>query len=145
MTRVNAPVMTRWAIVIDQATEPARDEAGTRQALKNWFADGRRAYFERCASLRETGLRLLLRSEQLSAHRPLTIPTTIRIAVGVIELRDRTLDMQMRVRDLADGAVVASGRCTLGLVEAATQAPVPLPDALRQELIAIEQAAGSYC
>lgn len=150
---MSGEILTRWAVAWETAVSADAIGADGRLSapvLRRLFADGRRAYFERCPSLREElhGDRIRLQEEALRVDptEPLGSVRSVLVAVSVTELRPTSFDMALRVRSLGDdGSLVANGRCTLVFMDATAGTPVRMTEAVRRDIIAVEAGASSYC
>lgn len=89
--------------------------------------------------------RLAVTTRHMYQRELLSGPCAVSVAVGVTELRPRTFDMQVRVRENGTGSIVASGGCTIAILDAATGEQVDLPPILREGLIQLEREAAFYC
>ena len=77
--------------------------------------------------------------------RKIEHPDTIVVNASTTELRERSFEMRCRMRSVSgDGAIVGSGSCSIELADPRTGEPVPVPRALREELIALEANARHF-
>lgn len=143
---VSDRVLTRWPVGV--RLEVAPEEIGpdgrvSDATLSGWLNSGRAEYWNRLPP----GLRpgLTVTASHVAQREPLSVPAAVTVAVSVVELRQQTFDMQLRVREEGTGAVVASGGCTVTMVDPATGERVDLPSDLREALIQLEQTAAHYC
>lgn len=130
--------------MLDVATEQSGPDGRVSNAtLSDWFNRGRSEYLDRLPpNLREG---LTVTTSDIIQRGMLSVPCVVTIAVGVTELRLRTFDMQVRVRVNGSGSIVASGGCTVAMVDPATGERVDLPASLREAMIRLEQTALFYC
>ncbi len=150
---MSADILTRWALVRETAVSAG--DIGPRgrlsdDAVLRWFADGRSAYFDRCANLRKElrsgRIRIQTAAVRVGPPPAFQQDSSALVAVSVIELRPTSFDMALRVRGLdADDSAVVDGRCTVMLADAATGASLEIPEVVRREVIALEQGATDYC
>jgi acyl-CoA thioesterase FadM len=150
---VSAGILTRWAVVREgtvHASEVRRDGRPTDEAVRRWFADAREFYLDRCRKLGEESragrVRLSETAVDVPPGPPLIAGETLLVAVSVTELRPSSFDMAFRVRGLsAGGSVVATGRCTVELVDEDGHRPALISPSVRQDILAMEAAATDYC
>jgi acyl-CoA thioesterase FadM len=146
-------ILTRWVVareLVVEANDLTTDERPSEGALERWFAQARVEYVSRCDHLSETITREAVELEigALRVHPSgATAPgDRVLVAASVHELRPTSFDMVFRVRTLGeDGSVIAEGRCTISLADAATGEALPLPDVVHRELVDLEASAAGYC
>lgn len=143
---MSAAVLTRWpvAVVLDVLMERnGPDRRVSNATLTAWLNRGLSGYLDRLPPDFRSGLTVT--TSHMIQRETLSVPGTVTIAVGVIELRLRSFDMQVRVRANGSGSIVASGGCTVALIDPATGERVDLPLSLREAIIQLEQTAVLYC
>jgi acyl-CoA thioesterase FadM len=144
-----ADVLTTWGVVlhveVDGVASGERPEPAAR-----WFAEARRAYFERCprleAFLHAEEAELRLTAEQVGQAAGPSCAGSLRIGVSVIEVRPSSFDMAVRVRTVGDEAGrLVDGRCTFVVERCATAERIPIPREVRDEFSALQLAARELC
>ena len=140
-------MLMTWGVVLD--LEPTG--GGVRPISSvDWFADGRRAYFERCprlaSFLRAEDAELRPVAEHLDGIDHAAWTGRTRIGVSVVEVRPSSFTMALRIRPSGDGAVPsANGRCTLVIERRVTGERIPIPRDVRDEFVAIQLDARDLC
>jgi acyl-CoA thioesterase FadM len=140
-------VLTTWGVVLDLG--PAGGgERGTSAA--SVFAEGRRAYLDRCprlaSFLRAEDAELRPAAEHVDGIDDAAWTGGIRIGVSVVEVRPSSFTMALRVRPHGDdGDPPANGRCTLVIERRASGERVPIPREVRDEFVAIQLGARDLC
>lgn len=142
-------IVTRWVVSREEPVGAGDvDAAGLvlDPALERWIAAIRECYLDQCPVLRErageVAGELRARTDRLPPGAVLGHPTAVLVTAGVSEVRPVSFTVSVRIRPLGAeaGRPVAAG-CTVELVDRATGRPVPLGEAVRDELIALEHAA----
>lgn len=140
-------VLTTWGVVLD-LDPTAGSERGT--SADDVFAEGRRAYFDRCprlaALLRAEDAELRPAAEHLDRIDSPAWTGAVRIGVSVVEIRPSSFTMALRIRRPGDGAGTSTnGRCTLVIERRATGERIPIPREVRDEFVAIQLGARDLC
>jgi hypothetical protein len=135
-------VLTTWGVVLD--LDPAcGGECATSAA--SVFAEGRRAYFDRCprlaSFLRAEDAELRPAAEHVDGSDGSAWTGGIRIGVSVVEVRPSSFTMALRIRRGDDAAPPANGRCTVVIARRATGEHLPVPRDVRDEFVAIQLGA----
>lgn len=108
-------------------------------------------YFEsaRIEFLERIGFRELIEDAQIGPilaatscrfRRPLTWPDTVRVGARVTVLGEDRFEMEYRLVSVAQGAVAAEGAGTLVSYDYAAGRKVPLPDRIREAIVALGPA-----
>jgi acyl-CoA thioester hydrolase len=106
-----------------------------------WCESARISYIER------TGLTELMARERIGPilasitcnyRRPLTYPDTVRVGARITRLGRSSLTMEHRVTSDSGGGIAADAESTLVVFDYARQAPLPIPDAVRAAIAALE-------
>ena len=140
-------MLTTWGVVLNL------DPAGCGQrasSADDAFAEGRRAYFERCprliSFLRAEDAELRPAAEHVDDIDAAAVTGGIRIGVSVVEVRSTSFTMAVRIRPPGDRAGrPTNGRCTLLIQRRATGERLPIPGEVRDEFIAIQLGARDLC
>jgi acyl-CoA thioesterase FadM len=114
------------------------------------FAEGRRAYFDRCrrlaSFLRAEDAELRPAAEHVDGIDDAAWTGGIRIGVSVVEVRPSSFTMALRVRPHGDdGDPPANGRYTLVIEGRASGERVLIPREVRDEFVAIQLGARDLC
>jgi acyl-CoA thioesterase FadM len=142
-----ADVLTTWGVVLD--LDPAGGgERGTSAA--SVFAEGRRAYFDRCprlaSFLRAEDAELRPAAEHVDGIDDAAWTGGFRIGVSVVEVRPSSFTMALRIRRPGEGAgASANGRCTVVIERRVTGERIAIPPEVRDEFIAIQLGARDLC
>ena len=143
-------ILTRWAVVKEHAVSMGDVGAGRlrEEVLLGWFADARSAYFELSPGLtaetRARRIRILGMRLRMGSSGSIEPGRAVWVAVSVTELRPSSFDMAFRVRELGgDGAILAQGGCSVEIAES-DGSTMKVPEAIRQEILAIEANSASY-
>lgn len=143
---MSAPAVTRWPVVVTldvPAEEIGLDGRVSDATLTGWFNHGRSAYLDRLPPHLRAGLTVT--TSHVTQRESLSVRCAVTVAVSAVELRQRTFEMQVRVREEGTGSIVASGRCTVAMTDPVTGEQVDLHPGLREALIQLEQTAAFYC
>jgi len=106
-----------------------------------WCESARIAYTER------TGLTELMARDRIGPilasitchyRRPVTYPDLVRVGARVTRLGRSSLTMEHRVTSEVGGGIAADAESTLVVFDYARQAPLPIPDAVRAAIAALE-------
>jgi acyl-CoA thioesterase FadM len=140
-------VLTTWGVVLELDPAGGR-ERGTSAA--SVFAEGRRAYFDRCprlaSFLRAEDAELRPAAEHVDGIDDAAWTGGIRVGVSVVEVRPSSFTMAVRIRPAGDGAGPSTnGRCTLVIERRTTGARIPIPREVRDEFVAIQLGARDLC
>ncbi|MBX7169002.1 MAG: acyl-CoA thioesterase [Pirellulales bacterium] len=113
-------------------------------------------YFQYCESARMAyfealGLRNFQRqptdgpgmvAANLNFRRQLRYPGTVHVTANVTQIKDRSFTLSYRLVDAEDGAVVADGASVCVWVDYAAGKALPLPTAMVDRMIELEQNPG---
>lgn len=110
-----------------------------------WFESARIAYFEKIASAAPAGSwSPILARATIDFRIPVTYPDTIRIEATVTKFGNTSFTMGYRATSKAHSAIVAEGEGVIVVLGDSGQ-KTPIPDALRQAIVALEAAGrGNY-
>ncbi len=109
--------------------------------LFRYFESARMAYFERCgfiASYERDRIGAILHSTSCRFRRPLFCPDTALVATRVPQVQEDRFHMEYRVASRATGELVAEGTATIVSYDYTAGRKVPLPDAVRLGVAALE-------
>lgn len=142
-------IVTRWVVSREQPVEAGdADAAGViaDKAVERWIEEIRDSYLECCPVLRNRASDLAadlgFRTDRLPPGSWLGHPTSVLVTAGVSEVRPESFTLAVRIRPLgAEAARPVAAGCAVELIDRATGQPLPLGDAVRDELIALEHAA----
>ncbi len=110
-----------------------------------WLETARIAYFDRLRileRLRDEGVGPILARTVLDYRRPVTYPDTVVVDVGVSRVGTSSYTMSYRIRSVAQEAEVAAGETVIVQYDYRAARSVPLDDALRAGIAALEAEAG---
>jgi acyl-CoA thioester hydrolase len=108
-----------------------------------WFENVRMAWFERvgiAASMANSSLGPILARIECDYRAPVEFPDTIWVSARCTELGRSSLSLGSRVWSEQRGAIVAEGAVVVVLVDYATQRSVPIPEAIRAAIRALDDA-----
>lgn len=110
-----------------------------------WMESARIAYFHRVGMLEQmesTRVGPILARTEIDYRLPVTFPDTIRVEVGVEKVGRTSFVMVYRLTSAQkDNAVVAQGKTVIVNLDYGTGQAVPLSEALRARLSALQPAA----
>lgn len=138
---MGADMVSTWGVVLeaDELMRAAPTAAGLVDA-------GRAAYLARCPALAAAAAAaradVRVTAQRLGECGGADLAGA-SVGVSVVEVRPTSIEMAVRIRPAGDGTPI-DGRCTLAIVGRATGEPLPVPRAVRDELIAIQLGARSY-
>ena len=140
-------VLTTWGIVLDHDPGTGGEDGTSAASL---FAEGRRAYFDRCprlaSFLRAEDAQLRPAAEHVDVIDAAQWAGGITVGVSVVEVRPSSFTMAVRIRATGEDAVrPANGRCTLVVERRMTGERVPIPREVRDEFVAIQLGARGLC
>lgn len=106
-------MISRWPVLVSLPVGAEdRDEDGllTEPAIERLFAHARRAYFDRCATVEETTLKL----RESSVHRGTAAAgDRVTVSVSVTEVYPDRFTMRAMLRPWATDGTAATARCSL--------------------------------
>jgi acyl-CoA thioester hydrolase len=106
-----------------------------------YFESARLAYLERLDYLpimRETGLGPILASAQCRFRAPLTYPDTVHVGVSVSTIETDRMTMRFSIISQRLQKVAAEGEGVIVSYDYRENRKAPLPDVLRQRIMALE-------
>jgi acyl-CoA thioesterase FadM len=145
-------MVRKWPVLLEQpvsADDLDADGAVRDDSVSRWVDAASADYLGRCALLqrvvRESGLEL----RAPITHRPpgasLGRPSSVVVSAGATEIRPDSFSIAVRLRPAGgDHEEARDATCLVRLHDPAGGDPHPITDALRDELIALEQAARHY-
>lgn len=83
-------------------------------------------------------------SNQCKYMRPVFYPDTLKIGVRVEEIRNSAFRMHYILWSEQQQAVVASAEAIMVCVNSETMQKMPLPESIRQRILALENSVGHY-
>jgi acyl-CoA thioesterase FadM len=142
-------LMTRWSIGLDRQVEPGdRDAEGfvSSETLATWLTEAVDAYLGQCGALHRQatlpGRNLVRRPSRQPRAGLIGRPDEVFITASATEIRPNEFFISVRVRPYGNNIDLPINiTCRVSIEEARTGDPIPLDPAVRDELIAIEQAA----
>jgi acyl-CoA thioesterase FadM len=142
-------LMTRWSIGLDRQVEPGdRDAEGyvSAETLGTWLTEAVDAYLGQCSALhRQASLpdhALVRRPSRQPRSGLIGRPDEVFITASATEIRPTEFFISVRVRPYGDNIDLPINiTCRVSIEDTRTGEPVPLDQAVRDELVAIEQAA----
>jgi acyl-CoA thioesterase FadM len=143
--------VSKW-VVLHAHTVGAEDVdvgGGVRdEVVARWVDDACRAYLERCRVLAEAaqqaGLVVRTRIGALPPGRQLGRPEAVSVSASTREVRPSSFTIAVRVRTGGDDDVAVNASCVVSLEEEDTGTVRDLGTEVRDELIALEQAAAHF-
>jgi hypothetical protein len=145
-------IVSRW-VVLEEHVVTADDLDGDGDVLdevvERWIGKACAAYLDRCRTLHEMeergGLALRFRVGAVPPGARLGRPTSVAVSAGAREVRRGSFTIAVRLRG-TDGAsdIPVNASCVVSLEHPTTGEPRELGDAVRDELIALEQAAQHF-
>ncbi|HEY7222079.1 MAG TPA: hypothetical protein VH561_00425 [Micromonosporaceae bacterium] len=139
--------MTRWSIGLDRRVgDTDRDPDGyvTADVLGGWLTDAVDAYLAQCEQLhqRAAGRRLVRRPGRQPRASLLGRPTEVLVAASATEIRPTEFFISVRVRPFGgDEDLPLNVTCRVSIEDEQTGEALELGNAVRDELVALEQAA----
>jgi hypothetical protein len=146
-------MVSRWSVVAEHQVDAADMDAG--DAASDRFRDGLidsavRGYLAQCAALdeqrRQAGAELRVGAGGPRGALRLRGASTVMVLASTVEVMTTSFIVAVRIRpsggEAEGGGEPLDVRCAVGLVDAATGGPLVLDRAIRDELIALEHAAG---
>ena len=109
-----------------------------------WCESARVAYLQRIGLWqwdRGDGIGPILASISFDYKRPVNYPDTVRIGVRVVRIGNSSFRMDHLITSQASGAVVASAESTMVAFDYRNNAPVRVPDEVREAIARIENGA----
>ena len=106
-----------------------------------WFESARLHYLERAGLLTEavpTGVGPILARQSIDYARPVTYPDTVRVELTVTRFGTTSFTMAFRIHSTKLGVVAASGEGVGVLIDYRAGTTVPLDDAFRGAILALE-------
>ncbi len=107
-----------------------------------WFESARIVYFERAdvvARMKEEGVGPILARATVDYRAPLRYPDTVRVEATVTRIGKSSFTMGYRVKSSALGwAIAAEGEGVVVMVDYRRGGTVPLDDATRARILALE-------
>jgi acyl-CoA thioester hydrolase len=106
-----------------------------------YFESARIEYLQRVGFREEAqtgGAGPILHSTQARFRRPLTWPDTVRVGARTVEVGEDRFTQEYRLVSLAQGEVAAEGGGVLVSFDYAAGRKVPLPEAVREAIRALE-------
>ncbi len=107
-----------------------------------WCETARIAYFERVGLLEKMKVQRLgpiLARATLDFRLPVVYPDTVIASASAVKLGNTSFSLAYRIESRAQGALVAEGDSVVVMVDYDRGAKVPLDDALRSAVAALEQ------
>ncbi len=146
-------ISTRWSVSSDVPVAPDDVDADgrvTSAAVARWVASARSTYLEQCTALEATradaDLELDFDIEVRPPAAQLHRSPSVVVSASATEVFPTSFVISVRIRSLGnehdDRPVNVS--CAVRLREPATGAVLPIDDAIRDELIALEHAARHF-
>lgn len=83
-------------------------------------------------------------SNQCKYMRPVFYPDTLKIGVRVEEIRNSAFRMHYLLWSEQQQAVVASAEAVMVCVNSESMQKMPLPESIRQRILALENSVGHY-
>jgi hypothetical protein len=138
-------IASRWAV----SDEHVVDGVITDTNVAEWVDAACRAYLDRCPRLqamsRASGARVVCRAGDLPPAAALGRPSSVLVTATAPEFRPSSFTIAVRLRALGDeDAGPLNVRCEVRVEDPATGEARPLGNEIRDELIAVEQAARFY-
>lgn len=142
-------LMTRWSVGLDRQVEPGdRDEEGyvSAETLRTWLSDAVDAYLGQCTALHrqanQPGRSLVRRSSRQPRAGLIGRPDEVFITASATEIRPTEFFISVRVRPYGNNIDLPINiTCRVSVEDARTGDPFPLDEAVKDELVALEQAA----
>jgi acyl-CoA thioester hydrolase len=107
-----------------------------------WFESVRIAYMERAGMMdRMPAIGPILARQTIDYRFPLVYPDSVRAMATVTKLGNTSFTMGMRLLSESKGKLAAEGEAVTVMLDYRTNQPVPLGDALRARIEALEAAA----
>jgi acyl-CoA thioester hydrolase len=108
-----------------------------------WIETGRIAYFRRIGlmeRMRTEGIGPILGRIEIDYRRPVTFPDTVRVDVGAASMGKSSFTMAYRIWSTGQQAEVATGKDVIVLFDYRAARAIPVDDALRSAIAAVEGA-----
>jgi acyl-CoA thioesterase FadM len=145
-------MVRRWPVLLEQpvtAEDLDADGVVRDDSVARWVDAAGAEYLSRCVELRRVADESGLEVEAPIVHQPpgaaLGRPPSVVVSAGATEIRPDSFSLAVRLRPAAgDHEVATNATCLVRLRDPATGDPHPITEALRDELIALEQAASRY-
>jgi hypothetical protein len=142
-------LMTRWSIGLDRSVGPGDldpDGYVTAETFGGWLAEAVDAYLAQCSVLHDRvareGLNLVRRPGRQPRASLLGRPNEVLITASATEVRPTEFFVSVRVRPYgADIDLPVNVTCRVSIEYPRSGEPAELGGHIRDELIAIEQAA----
>jgi acyl-CoA thioester hydrolase len=109
-----------------------------------WCESARVAYLQRIGlwqSARGDGVGPILARMSCDYKRPVNYPDTVRIGARVVHIGNSSFRMDHLIASEALGAVVASAESTMVAFDYRNNAPVRVPDEVREAIARVEKSA----
>ncbi len=104
-----------------------------------WFESGRVAYFDRLGITGQVaGVGPILARQEIDYRLPLTYPDTVRVETSITKLGNTSFEMGFRIVSGKTQALASEGRGVCVMFDYTAGRKVPLPDALRRTVHALE-------
>ncbi len=140
-------LLAGYPVVVEQAV--AWGDMDAYQHVNNvvyfrYFENSRLEYFRRLdwlAMQNDTGVGPILASTHARFRKPLTYPDEILIGARISEVGQDRLTMEHRIISRRLGAVTSEGEGIIVTFDYACGAKAPVPDVLRQRIMALEATA----
>jgi acyl-CoA thioesterase FadM len=147
-----AGIVSKWVVLRDHVIDADDvDDDGhlLDEILARWVDEACAAYLDRCRVLGEMrdrdGLALRSRVGALPPGARLGRPTSVAVSAGAREVRRTSFTIAVRLRAAGDETdVVANVACVVSLEDTISGEARELGDVVRDELIALEQAASHF-
>jgi hypothetical protein len=145
-------IVSRWPVLLEHRVTPEDLAVGggiRDEVVESWIAASRSAYLDRCVLLNEllerSGLRLRYRTRQRHGGALLGQPTSVITTAGATEVHPEAFTIAVRLRPHGgDREIPLNHTCTVQLEDPETGEVRPLPNDIRDELIALAHAAEHF-
>jgi acyl-CoA thioester hydrolase len=104
-----------------------------------WFESARIAWFERAGLMeRMPGIGPILARQTIDYRIPLVYPDSVRASATATKLGNTSFTMAQRLESVQQGKIAAEGEAVVVMVDYRVNRKVPLGDALRARIRALE-------
>ena len=113
-------------------------------AYARWLETGRIAYFERIgflARMKAEAIGPILARLTVEYRSPVTFPDTVRVDVTTTKIGKSSFTLAYRIWSTAQQAEVATGEDVIVVMDYRSARTVPVDDALREAISALERSA----
>ena len=137
--------MNRWPVSLELPVQWGDMDAFqhvNNVAYLRWFESARIAYFEIAGVLEGMpAIGPILARQTIDYRLPLTYPDRLRASATAIRLGTTSFTMGLRLASEKHGKIAAEGEATLVMLDYRNGQKVPLSDALRARIEALEKGA----